>query len=112
MNSLVKVFTILLILLCFSGNAQAATAGATGTVKDIYTYGDGRILVSGFGYPNSNCNNKYGFWIPGNHPHLQRILSVILSAKATGASLTVVAKIDNCWYPEITADSSTYVIMK
>lgn len=36
----------------------------------------------------------------------------MLAAQASGATIAVVAKIDNCWYPEITEDTTTYVIVR
>lgn len=94
-----------------SQGASAATSTATGTVTYLYSYGDGRILVSGFIFPNATCMNNGAFWIEGNHPSFARLLATILTAKATGAQVQVTAKSDTCWYPEITADASTYIIV-
>jgi hypothetical protein len=92
------------------GYANAQTASATGTVQSIRTYGDGRVLVTGFSFPGATCNNG-SFWIPGDHPKLSAFLASLLSAKAMGLTITVVAKIDNCWFPEITNDSTTLIIV-
>lgn len=99
-------------LLCLSGamNAQAGTA--TGTIASVYTYGDGRVLVLGLAFSGATCTNNGGFWIPPAHPHLQRMLALILSAQASGATITAVAKTDSCWYPEITQDTNSYVIVQ
>jgi hypothetical protein len=91
--------------------ASAATGTAAGTIVHVYTYGDGRVLVTGLSFSNNYCSNNGGFWVDGAHPHLQRILALVLSAQASGATVTVTAKTDNCWYPEITQDPSTYVIV-
>lgn len=101
---------LFIALIFVTGHALAQTEGVTGTVQSMRTYGDGRVLVTGFTFSTSTCNNG-SFWIPGDHPKLERLLATILTAKASGASLTVVAKTDNCWLPEITIDSSTFVLI-
>jgi hypothetical protein len=83
-----------------------------GKITNVYTYGDGRVLVTGLMFSGATCEVNGGFWIPGNHPNLQRLLALILSAQATGATISVVAKTENCWYPEITQDPNSYVILK
>lgn len=93
-----------------STSAVAEIGSAQGTIQHVYTYGDGRILVSGFNFSGASCTNNGGFVVYGSHPHFARLLSVVLSAKATGTTLAVTAKTDNCWYPEITADSTTYIV--
>lgn len=99
-------------LMALSGHANAATGSAEGKISYVYTYGDGRVLVTGLSFTNQTCSNNGGFWIPPAHPHLQRLLALVLSAQASGATITVVAKTDNCWYPEITQDTYSYVIVK
>jgi hypothetical protein len=90
--------------------ALAQTEGATGTVQSVRTYGDGRVLVTGFTFSTTTCNNG-SFWIPGDHPKLDRLLATILTAQTTGATITVLAKTDCSWFPEITTDSTTYVLL-
>ena len=102
---------LLIIFITITGQALAQTEAATGTVQSVQTYGDGRVLVPGFQFTAALCNNNGSFWIPGDHPHLEKLLSTILTAKATGQQLTVVAKTDNCWYPEITQESTTYIVL-
>jgi hypothetical protein len=104
---------IALILLLGSQAASALTGSASGTIQYVYTYGDGRVLITGPGltFAGSTCSHISGFWIDGAHPHLQRILALVLTAKTSGLTLIVNAKIDNCWYPEIVNDTSTYVIL-
>jgi hypothetical protein len=105
---------IALFLLLGSQAASALTGSASSTVQYVYTYGDGRVLVTGpgFTFAGATCQNSGGgFWIDGAHPHLQRILALVLTAKTSGLTLIVNAKIDNCWYPEIVNDASTYVII-
>ena len=101
------------VALMLSPCAFSTVGTATGTIQNIYTYGDGRILVigTGFNYSTTGCSNSSGFYIPGSHPQAQRLLASLLAAKATGTSLTVTAKTDGCWYPEITTDPSTYIIV-
>ena len=96
-------------LMTFAQSSFAATAKAEGKVGNVYVYGDGRVLVTGFTFPGASCNNNGGFWMRGNHPHLDRILSNILTAKATGTKVNVIAKINDCWYPELLNSSSTYL---
>src|SRR5512138_727231 len=65
-----------LALMALSTTASAANGTATGTVGQIYTYGDGRVLVTGFGFPDATCSNNGAFYIRGDHPHLERMLAV------------------------------------
>jgi hypothetical protein len=105
-----KLSGLLLSLVLIGGQALAQTGSATGTVQDVRIYGDGRVLVTGFTFSGATCNNG-SFWIPGDHPNLARFLSAVLAAKASGVTITVVAKIDCSWFPEIIQDSSTVVIV-
>jgi hypothetical protein len=105
---LLRAFGIAGFICCSVVNAGTSE----GKITNVYTYGDGRVLVTGLTFSGATCDVNGGFWIPGTHPHLQRLLGLILSAQATGATVSVVAKTENCWYPEITADTSSYVILK
>lgn len=100
------------LLMALSTTASAVNGAATGTVGQIYTYGDGRVLVTGFAFPDATCSNNGAFYIPGDHPHLERILAVVLTARATGARLSVTATIDNCWYPEIAQTFGNFVRLR
>jgi hypothetical protein len=100
----------LVLAMTLSQTASAVVGSATGVPQYVYTYGDGRVLVTGFTFTNTTCSNNGGFWIDGSHPYLQRIMALVLTAKATGRQLQVTAKTDNCWYPEITTDTYSYVI--
>jgi hypothetical protein len=96
----------------FAGaNAFAVTATASGAVTSIYTYGDGSVLVTGINFPTGTCSHNSGVYIEGANPALSRLLATILTAKASGLSISVNAKVDGCWYPTITADSTTYIIL-
>ncbi|WP_072680855.1 hypothetical protein [Arcobacter sp. LA11] len=94
-------FIFLLQLLLINISVYAATGTATGKVKRIYIYNNGQVLVAGFNFPEANCQNNSGFYIPGDHPHLEKYMSLLLSSKAMNLTVTVVAKTDNCWYPQI-----------
>ena len=96
------------LALVVSFAVNAATDTAEGTVSRVYTYGDGRVLVTGFTFTSTSCNNG-GFYIRATHPNIDRLLALVLSAQARGATLLVSAEVDNCWYPEITESSTTYV---
>jgi hypothetical protein len=100
-----------IMLLFASSNVVAATGSGSGTIQYVYTYGDGSVLVTGFAFPGASCNNNSGFYIESTHPHFARLMATILTAKASGQSIIVNAKIDNCWYPTITADTSTYIVL-
>lgn len=103
--------TALLLSLAFvCGESFAQTEGATGIVQSVRTYGDGKVLVTGFSFSTATCNNG-SFTIPGDHPHLSKLLSMVLTAKTTGVPITVVAKTDCSWFPEITPDGTTYVFI-
>ena len=101
--------SLILLVLCSSAPALAATGSATGTIQHVFTYGDGSMLFTGFDFPGASCGNNGGFYIPGDHPQMSRLLSVLLTARATGATVHVVATIDNCWYPYLTSGPDTYV---
>jgi hypothetical protein len=94
-----------------SSDARAQTGSAQGTIQYVYTYGNGMVLFVGPYFAQATCSNKSGFFIAPDHPHFSRLLAVLLAAKASGATVEVVAKIDNCWYPEITSDASTYFVV-
>lgn len=97
-------------LLLVSATASALTA--QGTVQYIYTYGDGTILVTGFNFSGAPCGNNGGFFIAGSHPNRSQILAQVLAAKAQGTTVEVAAHAaTGCWYPQITTDSSTYVVV-
>lgn len=113
MNRYLRVACILAtVTLLFSSPSWAAFGSVEGTVNRIYTYGSGKILVTGFTFPNATCSHNGAFWIPASHPELETWLSLILTAKATGVTVFVMASIDNCWYPEITTSSSSYMYLK
>jgi len=107
-----KLFIVVLGLAAsvFSTGASGATGSASGRVRYIYTYGDGSVLVTGFTFATATCSNNTGFWIDASHPNFSRLYAIILAARATNAQLDVVAKIDNCWYPQVTSDASTYLV--
>lgn len=112
----VKVIRLIVIALLILTNHSlyAATGSVTGVINKVVVYGDGKVLVTGTGlvFSGASCSNIGGFYIPGDHPNMQRLLSQILTAKAMGSELDVVAKTDNCWYPEITQNNSTYIVLK
>lgn len=108
MKTLLRI-SILLCSCFIAAPTMAAIGSSQGTVQQTWTYGNGMMLVGGFNFSGATCSNNGGFVIPATHPQFSRLMAVILAAKASGAVLTVVAKIDNCWYPEITTDSSTYI---
>jgi hypothetical protein len=102
---------VLFLSLCFflGGRTFAQTGGATGQVQYILTYGNGMVLVTGLYFSGATCSNSSGFVIYADNPNFKQLLSTVLMAKAMGATLSVAAKTDNCWYPEITQDSTTFI---
>jgi hypothetical protein len=40
----------------------AAVGSAAGTANHVYTYGDGRVLVTGLTFAGATCSNIAGFW--------------------------------------------------
>lgn len=109
-RSLLSVVAVILLFTA-SHAARAAEGTATGTIQYMYTYGNGMVLVTGFSFSPASCTNNGGFVIYHDHPHFKTILAVLMSAKATGATVSVVAKVDNCWYPEMTSSPSTYFVV-
>jgi hypothetical protein len=98
-----------LLSFAMSVPAFATNGTATGTIQHIFTYGDGMVLMTGFNFPGATCSNNGGFVIPATHPQFSRLLAVLLSAKAAGSTIEVVAKIDTCWYPTLTETADTYL---
>jgi hypothetical protein len=110
-ETFMKLFfaTVAAGLLLVSATASALTA--QGTVQYVYTYGDGSILVTGFTFSGAPCGNNGGFFIAGTHPNRSQILAQVLAAKAQGTTLEISAFVAaGCWYPQITLESSTYVV--
>lgn len=102
LKSIKSIVCSAILLMGLSLSANAKTTIATGKVTRLISYNSGTILVSGFTFPESTCNNNGAFFISGEHPHFDKLLSVILAAKAMQSEMSVVAKVDDCWYPEIT----------
>lgn len=108
-----RILFCMVMLVCLSaGNgALAGTGSGQGVPQYVYTYGNGMMLVTGLTFSGATCNNNGGFVVAASHPQFSRIMALVLAARAQGAALQVVAKTDNCWYPEITEDASTYIVM-
>lgn len=96
-----KIATLFLIVF-FSQLTTAETASVTGKITNIYTYNTGTVLIQGFRFEGAGCRNNSGFIIPASHPRIDQYLSILLTAKAMQLDVTVKAKVDDCWYPEIT----------
>jgi hypothetical protein len=105
---------VFIISLSMFSSTYAVTGTSTGKISSIYTYHTGMVLVTGLTFAGATCTHNTGFFIAGDHPHLKTFMSSILAAKAMGSDITVKAKIDNCWYPEITATTgeSTRIVIK
>ena len=103
----------LLLSLFLSANVWSDLVPASGTVTDIYYYGNGMLLVQGFNFGSTHCTgSNNGFVIDGSYPQLDKILSIILMAKATQRELLVYADVppSNCWAP--TFGVNNYLILK
>ena len=101
------VFVLFMAVGLACSSAYAVTGTATGKIDRIYTYHNGNVLFGGLTFTDATCNNKSGFFIAGTHPHLEKYLSILLMAKATNSDVTVVAKVNDCWYPQITESGET-----
>lgn len=100
-------------LMIYSLNASANIVATTGKVTDLYFYGNGMILVQGFDFGATDCvGSKFGFVIAPDYVHMDKILSILLTAKATQNSLLVYATVPtiDCWAPTFSTDN--YLIMK
>lgn len=75
LNRRIGSLAALVLAMTLSQTASAVVGSATGIPQYIYTYGDGRVLVTGFSFAGSTCANNGAFRIEGNHPYLQRILA-------------------------------------
>jgi hypothetical protein len=109
MKRLIRAIATFLGIVTVSTAAFAAVGSSQGTVTATRIYGDGSVLVSGFYFSGATCSNNGAFVINASHPQFSRLFATVLSAKATGATLSIVAKTDNCWYPEISQDMTTYI---
>ena len=93
---------VLFLMALFSHFSISETASVTGKVTNIYTYNTGTVLFQGFKFEGASCRNNGGFTIPASHPRIDQFISMLLTAKAMQLNVTVTAKIDDCWYPEMT----------
>ncbi|PAJ71672.1 hypothetical protein CJF42_25460 [Pseudoalteromonas sp. NBT06-2] len=104
--------TIIILTLTFGISAQAATITATGKVSMMRHYGSGMMLVYGLTFDGqtslAHCNGtKTGFLIPNEYEKIDRLLSLLLTAKATGVTVTV-RGLDvgsSCWAPTFVGSS-------
>jgi len=99
---MVKKLYLGMAIVFFSHSSIAETASATGKITNIYNYNSGTVLFQGLRFEGASCRNNGGFIIPASHPRINQFVSTLLTAKATQTNVTVVAKVDDCWYPEIT----------
>ena len=111
MKNLINL-AIIVLTLTASISAQAATTTATGKVSLIRHYGSGMMLVYGLTFDGqtdiTHCTGtQSGLLIPNEYSKIDRLLSLILTAKATGVSVTVrgVDVGSSCWAPTF-VDSS------
>lgn len=109
-----KVLILIPLLLCGMNVTQAAQFAGTGKITEVIFYGNGMILVGGpiFGTPANNCAGyQNGFRINETDPQLDRLLSIVLAAKATQKDVTVYADIpdSNCWAPTFTENNRIIV---
>jgi len=106
-----KLLTVVVLL--YSLNTSANVVPATGKVTDLYFYGNGMILVQGFDFGATDCaGSKFGFVIAPDYVHMDKILSILLTAKVTQKDLIVYATVPviDCWAPTFTTDN--YLILK
>ena len=52
------IFYMTMLLVSLTSLTNAFAGSATGTVDQVYTYGDGRVLVTGFTFSNNNCSHN------------------------------------------------------
>ena len=113
MKRLIKV-AIFLIALNYSVLSVAATTYATGKVSWLRHYGSGMMLVYGLTFDNgtslTHCTGtQSGILIPSDYVEIDRLVSLLLTAKVTQSTVTVKG-IDvgsSCWAPTFT--NSSYV---
>jgi hypothetical protein len=111
MKSLIKL-PIFILALTFSISAHAATTTASGKVSMIRHYGGGMMLIYGLSFDGAtdltHCNGtQSAFLIPNEYAKIDRLLSLLLTAKASKTTVTV-RGLDvgaSCWAPSFT-DSS------
>jgi hypothetical protein len=107
LTSLAIFFTLI-----FCNSAQAAITTGTGKVSMVRLYGSGMMLVYGLTFDGqtdiSHCAaTREAFHIPNEYAKIDRLLSFLLTAKATGTTVTVrgLEVGSSCWAPTF-VDSS------
>lgn len=102
--------SLFVFLLTFGLTSHAATA--SGSIGMIRHYGSGMLLVYGLTFSDpsalSHCTGTTkAFQIPYEYEKVDQLLSLILTAKATGTSVTVnnLEVRSSCWAPIFTASS-------
>lgn len=96
-----------ILLLATSSVACAETVNATGKINEVAVYGSGMVLVYGPKFGATHCSGAHdAFRINENHPHIDRLLSLILAAKAMQKDIEVNAEVPatGCWAPTFEAN--------
>ena len=105
--------SIFIVTLLFSIGIRAETLSTTGSVTDVYYYGAGMMLVMGFDFGTVHCTGSNGgFLVDSNNPNIDKILSIVLMAKATQREIFVTVEVppSSCWAP--TFGTNNYLILK
>jgi hypothetical protein len=106
-----KKITILVLVLLNVSVVQAATVKEQGAITEVYHYGSGMVLVLGpkvIEGSSAGCNGaSQGFVVPHDYPKMEQLMSIVLTAKATGSNVVVHSLDipDSCWAPTFTNSS-------
>jgi hypothetical protein len=99
-------FAIVLALIFNLSAAQAATTSASGKITKIFYYGSGMMLIYGLTFDEktdlTHCNGtQSGFLVPNDYANIDRLVSFLLTAKATKTTLSVkgLEVGTSCWAP-------------
>ena len=87
-------------------------AGVITSVKNVGTYGSGRLFVElNASIPEANCPVAR-FDLDPTHSKINQIISIVLSAQATGKSVHV--KTNGCYagYPTMDETTASYIYIK
>lgn len=105
----IRVSLVLLASL-LGTSAMATDVTATGLIDKIYQYANGTVVVTGLSWQGgANCP---GFYIDGTNPNAGKLLAMLLAAKASSMSITVVATQCNGWHALVDhASPSNYITL-
>ena len=102
-------FIFVIMISVFMPISNVFAAGVITNVNNVGTYGSGRVFVElNASIPEPACQTAR-FDLDPNHSNLTKILSIVLSAQATGKQVHV--KTNGCYagYPTMDESTASYI---